>query len=145
NLLFKILPITHINIEDIQARTLKGKKKWNISFSPLQVGKEYFEQQLKILYPNVELQKTSGKDTKTHRDIREFTKSKDKLSYAWDAHNVDSHSLAELALQENVKPYLGVYKIEFLQFYRRQLHIQQPAKGGLRRKYGSTISASMSR
>src|SRR5690606_3778316 len=57
----------------------------------------------------------------------------------------DSHSLAELALQENVKPYLGVYKIEFLQFYRRQLHVQNFSKGGIRKSYGSTISASMSR
>jgi hypothetical protein len=30
----KIFPVTDFVVEDIKARTPKGKKKWNISFSP---------------------------------------------------------------------------------------------------------------
>ena len=46
-LLQKILPITVANIEDVSAVTKKGKRKWNRSFSPLEVGKQYFQQQIK--------------------------------------------------------------------------------------------------
>lgn len=45
NQLRKILPITIVSIEDISAITKEGKRKWNQSFSPLEVGKKY----LKIL------------------------------------------------------------------------------------------------
>src|SRR5260221_2359681 len=139
----KIIPITIVNIEDIQAVAKKGKKIWNVSFSPLEVGKAYFYAEMQKLIPN--LIKTQGFDTKLHRDKRGFKKSKDKLAYIWDAHNVDSHSLAEIALTTNVVPYLGLWKIEFMQFFRRQLHVQIPAKKNIRKQYGGTVSMSMSR
>ena len=40
--LSKIYPITHICIEDIKARTIERAQKWNQSFSPLEVGKQWF-------------------------------------------------------------------------------------------------------
>jgi len=39
--LVKIFPITDFVVEDIKAKTL-GKHKWDVSFSPLEVGKEWF-------------------------------------------------------------------------------------------------------
>ncbi len=144
-LLVSILPITHINVEDIKAMTLKGKKQWNIAFSPLEVGKEYFYAQIILLFPNIVLIKTSGIKTSQHRKARGFAKTSKKLEYTWAAHNSDSHSLAELALQENVEPYFGLYKIEFLQSYRRQLHRQNFQKDGKRPAYGTTISAGIPR
>ncbi len=144
-LLFKILPITVINVEDIQAITRPGKKKWNISFSPLEVGKKYFEEQIAFLYPHITFIKTKGIETSKHRKLRGFAKSKSKLDYTWSAHNSDSHSLAELALQENIEPNFNLYKIEFLEYHRRMLHRQNFSSGGKRSKYGSTVSAEMPR
>jgi hypothetical protein len=38
----KLYPITDYVVEDIKAKTWKGSKKWNTSFSPLEVGKAWF-------------------------------------------------------------------------------------------------------
>ena len=143
--LTSILPITKINIEDIAAKTKPGAKKWNQSFSPLEVGKMYFEKQIAVKYPHIELTKTKGFNTKEHRDSRGFVKSKSKLEYKWECHNVDSHSLCEMVLKKNINPYYGMYKIEYLQYYRRQLHVQIPQKGGIRKQYGGTVSLGISR
>jgi hypothetical protein len=141
--LLAILPITNINVEDIKAISKEDKATWNKSFSPLEVGKRWFYCELKLL--GIDLKKTEGYDTKKHRDEREFPKGKDKLAYAWSAHNSDSHSLAELALNVLVKPFLGLHRIDFLKHYRRQLHIQQPEKNNLRRRHGTTVSMGMSK
>ena len=37
NKLRKVLPITNYIVEDIQAKTMKNGRKWNVMFSPLQV------------------------------------------------------------------------------------------------------------
>ena len=42
NWLSKMFPITHVCVEDIKARTIARAKKWNTSFSPLEVGKQWF-------------------------------------------------------------------------------------------------------
>lgn len=139
----KILRITIINVEDICAITKEGKTKWNQSFSPLEIGKQWFYSEVEKL--GVELVKTEGYDTKAHRDIRGFKKSKEKLEYIWEAHNVDSHSLAEMVLKANVKPFLGMYKIQFLEYHRRQLHVANYAKGGKRKPYGTTVSLDLQR
>jgi hypothetical protein len=41
-LLTAILPITKINIEDVAAKSKENSPKWNKSFSPLEVGKNYY-------------------------------------------------------------------------------------------------------
>ena len=143
--LSSIIPINQINIEDIKAQSLPGKKKWNKSFSPLQSGKKYFDEQVQLKFPKVVLSKTLGFDTKKHRDKNNYIKSKKKLDYAWEAHNVDSHSLCEITLGKNIKVFKGLYKIEFLEYFRRQLHVQNPLKGNFRKKFGGTVSLGMSR
>ena len=40
--LSKLYPLTHVCVEDIKARTIERAKKWNQSFSPLEVGKQWF-------------------------------------------------------------------------------------------------------
>ena len=47
--LLKIISITIINVEDIKATTKKDKVKWNQSFSPLQIGKNYFYTEIEAL------------------------------------------------------------------------------------------------
>ena len=141
--LMVILPITYINVEDVSAITKVGKAKWNKSFSPIEVGKEWFYTELIKL--GSKLIKTRGYDTKWHRDYRGFQKSKKKLADIWEAHNVDSHSLAEMALNREVKPNYGMYRIDFLEYHRRQIHIQNPQKEGYRKPYGTTVSLGLSR
>jgi hypothetical protein len=141
--LMSILPITVANVEDIKATTKKGKIKWNASFSPLEVGKTWFYVEINKL--GVKLILTQGYNTKTSRDARGFSKTKKKLEYAWEAHNIDSHILCELALGKQVPPYLGLWKVEFLEYHRRQLQKQNIGKGGNRIEYGSTVSMGMSR
>ena len=138
--LTKILPITIINVEDIAARSKKGARKWNASFSPLQVGKKYFFAKLAELYPSIDIQKTKGYETWLHRKIMRYSKTKQKLSYSWDAHNVDSHSLCELGLKTCVKPFRKVFALYFLSWSRRQTHVQLFAKGNVRKPYGSSLS-----
>jgi RRXRR protein len=141
--LLSILPITSINVEDIKAPTKEGKGQYNKSFSPLEVGKTWFYSKLEKL--GLTLTKTEGYQTKEHRDKRAFEKSKDKLSYVWEAHNVDSHSLAEIGLKAKIEPYRGLWKVEFLNFHRRALHRETFQEGGIRPLYGSTVSMGMRR
>jgi hypothetical protein len=142
NQLLKILPITVINVEDIAAKTMKGKKRWNKSFSPLEVGKSWFYSEIESL--GITLIKTKGYDTYAHRGKRGFFKTSDKKADIWESHNVDSHSLCEIALNKNIKPYKGMYRINFIKNHRRQLHVANPKKG-IRKQYGSTVSMGMSR
>jgi RRXRR protein len=41
----RMYPITHVIVEDIKAVT-KGQKRWDTSFSPLEVGKQWFYAQI---------------------------------------------------------------------------------------------------
>jgi hypothetical protein len=141
--LLSIIPITIVNVEDIKAATKKGKVKWNRSFSPLEVGKTWFYSEVEKL--GVKLILTQGSDTFSARNERGFNKSKKKLDFIWETHNVDSHILCELALGKQVQPYFGIWKVEFLEYHRRQLQKQNIGKGGKRIPYGSTVSMGMSR
>jgi hypothetical protein len=142
-LLQKIIPITVVNLEDIQAKTKKGQKKWNKSFSPIEVGKQYFREEVKS--KGLMLHETKGFETKTHRDIRGFKKTKKKLDNVWEAHCVDSHALCEMATGTEIKPFKGMYIFENFCFSRRQLHVQNFSKCGLRKEYGSAISMGIAR
>jgi len=141
DVLSKILPVTDIVIEDIQAITKKHQKKWNRSFSPLEIGKQWFKKEVENR--GFEYTKFQGFETKTHRDIREFKKTSKKLSEVWEAHCVDSHCLAEM-LTTYIEPVKQITILNFLQFNRRELH-QGYQKGKIRKLYGSTKSMGFNR
>lgn len=143
DLLKKMIPITVVNVEDVSAVTKEGKRKWNKSFSPLEVGKTYFNNTIKNR--GLILHETRGYDTKSHRDIRGFKKTKEKLKNVWEAHCVDSHSLVEIATGTEIKPFKGMYIFENFCFSRRQLHVQNPQTCGVRKEYGRTMSLGLSR
>ena len=42
NYLSTMFPITHVCVEDIKTQTRQGARNWNESFSPLEVGKQWF-------------------------------------------------------------------------------------------------------
>ena len=89
--LSKLYPITHVCVEDIKARTIERAKKWNQSFSPLEVGKQWFYTEVKKRWSLLTLQ---GWETKAIRDSLGLKKSKQKLSAIFEAHCVDSWCLA---------------------------------------------------
>ena len=45
--LAKIIPIAEFVVEDIKAKT-RGQRRWDVLFSPLQVGKQWFYDQLEL-------------------------------------------------------------------------------------------------
>jgi RRXRR protein len=140
NWLEKLFPITFVIVEDIKAVT-KGQRKWDASFSPLEQGKRWFYSQIKHYVITKE-----GWETKQLRDSANLKKSKNKMSSDFSAHCVDSWVLANSVVGGHNKPdNTEVMCIRPLRFYRRQLHMFCPAKGGKRRRHGGTISMGLKR
>ena len=136
-------PIETFVVEDIAATTKLGKRRWNRSFSPLEVGKMWFYEQLGRI-GQVKLYK--GYETFEARNLLGLKKSKKKLSDSFEAHCVDSWILATLWIGGHLEPdNKAMLYIVPLCFHRRQLHMLQPAKGGDRRRYGGTLSLGLKR
>jgi len=141
--LSKMFPLTDFVVEDVAATTRKGKRRWNTSFSPLEVGKKWFYGELAGL-GNVHTLK--GYETKEERDKYGLKKSSSKLSDNFSAHCVDSWVLANWHVGGHTAPdNKEILFVTPLRFHRRQLHALQPAKGGIRRPYGGTRSLSFKR
>lgn len=83
-------PITNFVVEDIKAHTFGGRRR-NKTFSPLEVGKNWFYSELSKLG---EVETKQGYETKQMRDVLKLKKSKKKLSNLFEAHCVDSWVLA---------------------------------------------------
>jgi hypothetical protein len=141
--LCKIYPISVVVAEDVSARTIKNGKVWNKSFSPVQCGKNYFIETIKSLNLNLILKE--GWETAALRATHSLSKSKNKMSDKWDAHCVDSWVLASVPLTQTPKVNQSMIVAKPLRFHRRQLHVFQPTKGGIRKLYGSTRSLGLRR
>jgi len=136
-------PITTFIVEDIAVETRPGKRRWNQSFSPLEVGKTWFEAELVKI---ASICTRPGYDTKLIRDQLGLKKSKQKLSDSFDAHCVDSWVLANFYTGGHLKPdNTEIMYIVPLRFHRRQLHRLEPATGGIRAPYGGTRSLGFKR
>jgi len=136
-----VFPVTDVIVEDIQAVTKKGKRRWNLSFSLMQVGKDWFYDQIRAL--GVTLHLRSGWDTKTLRDALDLKKTGQKLAEKFSAHCVDAWVLARDIVGGDEKPdNEKLWCVAPIHLHRRQLHRLQPEKGGIRRRYGSTRSLS---
>lgn len=141
--LSKIFPITHFNYEDVAAVTKKGQKKWNKSFSPLEVGKQWFYAELR---KRGTLDIKQGFETAELRRNAGLKKSKNKMSESFDVHAVDSWVLANHTVGGHIVPdNVDMLYIKPLRFYRRQLHVQNFTKGHVRKKYGGTMSMGFKR
>lgn len=139
-----IFPITHIGIEDIKARTWKGAKQYNTSFSPLEVGKQWAYHELSKIAP---LTTFDGfEDTYATRQKLGLKKSTNKLSTNFSAHCIDSWILAYLLVGGNSKPeYTRVIECVPIRLHLRQLHVFNPGKNGYRRPYGGSMSQGFKR
>lgn len=132
----KSYPVTHICVEDIKARPKQYQRKWNQSFSPLEVGKHWFYSKIREKW---ELLTLHGYETKELRDRLGLKKSKDKMSESFDTHCVDSWCLAYHAIGgDDIVDNTSVFCVSPLPIERRSLHRQIPQKGGKRPRYGGT-------
>lgn len=128
----KVMPLSDYNVEDIAAVTKEGQRRWNLSFSPLEVGKKYFYGELtkkgRLFEP------TPGWRTKEERDKLGLVKSKSN-EYAFRAHCQDSWVLANMVVGGHSKPdNKKILYLTPLQFQRRNLHRAQAKKGDLLRQ-----------
>jgi len=138
-----LYPINHIVVEIIKADTKQGKRKWNKSFSPLEVGKNWFCHELeKIAHMSIKC----GHETHKLRTALSLRKSENKAERSFDAHCVDSWVLANDYVGGHTTPdNTDVTFIKPIQFHRRQLHVLQPSKGNVRKLYGGTKSLTLKR
>jgi hypothetical protein len=88
--LCRLYPITAFIVEDIKAAT-NGQRCWDRSFSPLEVGKQRFYQELDKLAP---VQTRHGWETRHLRDQLGLVKSKQKLAETFSAYRVVAWALA---------------------------------------------------
>ena len=134
--LSQLYRITHVCVEDIKARSIERAKKWNQSFSPLEVGKQWFYTQIEKRWKLLTLQ---GWETKEIRDSLGLKKSSEKLAETFDAHCVDSWCLAyHVVGGDGVVDNTDIFCISPIPIRRRELHRQNPQKGGKRPRYGGT-------
>ncbi|MXV83178.1 hypothetical protein F4Z98_07375 [Candidatus Poribacteria bacterium] len=135
--LSKLYPITHVCVEDIKARTIQHAKKWNTSFSPLEVGKQWFYTEVEKRWKMLTLQ---GYETKEIRNRLGLKKSSKKLAETFEAHCVDSWCLAYHTVGGSEIPdTTDIFCITPILIRRRELHRQNPQKGGKRPRYGGTV------
>lgn len=134
NWLRKMYPIACVVVEDIKAATRKGKRRWNVSFSPLEIGKQWFYGQVRAI---AHLETKPGFETKKLRDGLGLKKIGNKMSEKFEAHCVDSWVLANWWTGGHTQPdNTRMLLISPLRFHRRQLHRLQPEPGGIRKPYG---------
>ncbi len=148
--LARYYPVQTFVVEDVKAKLHNRKGKgghwnwnWNQSFSPLQVGKDWFYYQLGKL---AGVQLVQGLETHAERERLGLTKIGNKLSDSFNAHCVDSWILANLEVGGHTHPdNTAMLYIVPLRFHRRQLHRLQPEAGGVRKPYGGTLSLGFKR
>jgi len=140
--LCQLFPVSVFVVEDIKAPT-RGKKRWDQSFSPLEVGKAWFYEELGKLAP---VQTKRGYQTKELREQLGLKKTGKKLAEVWEAHCVDAWTLAYSAVGGHKVPdNTRLVCLAPLVWHRRQLHRLEPEKGGRRKPYGGTLSLGVKR
>lgn len=141
--LAKLYPITRFVVEDIKAKTWKGARRWNGSFSPMEVGKQWFYGEVETI---ARLSLLQGHETAEIRKRLGLKKSSNKMSEKFEAHCVDSWVLANSWVGGHEAPEnRAILFVVPLRFHRRQLHRLEPAKGGVRSPYGGTRSVGLKR
>jgi hypothetical protein len=137
--LLKILPLTDVVVEDVQAVSRKGRGgKWNGAFSPVQVGKEHLYRLLRELDLVVHLKE--GWQTKELREKHGLKKTKRKSQPSFESHAVDSWVLAA-SVSGAQKPTCTRlwYVVPVV------LHRLQASPRGIRKPYGGTRSLGLKR
>src|SRR5712691_181515 len=140
----KVLPLTAVVVEDVQAVTWPGKGgKWNGLFSPVQVGKEHLYRLLREKGLTVHLKE--GWQTKELREQFGLKKTKSKSKQTFESHALDGWVLAASISGACAPTCTKLWYVVPAVLHRRQLHRLQASKGGMRKPYGGTRSLGLKR
>ena len=124
--LAKLYPVARVVVEDIRAETRTGARRWNESFSPLEVGKHWFYQEVSQIAP---VETPSGWQTAEWRASLGLRKASNKMAETFEAHCVDSWVLANSWVSGHEAPEnREILFVVPLRFHRRQLHRLEAAK-----------------
>ena len=144
NWLRKLYNITHIVVENVKSKTWKNARKWNKNFSPIEVGKNFFREEIKKM--NVSYNEFDGFETFEFRNSYRFKKNSNKSKKDFYTHCVDAWVLANQIIGGHTEvDNLRTLFLKPLKIFRRQLHVQNFSKGGVRKNYGSTRSMGFER
>ncbi len=157
--LCKLYPVTEIRYEYVRADVdlTSGRKKARSGkgFSAVMVGQKWMLTQLERFAPIVKIE---GYQTALTREHLGLTKNKaDKFKAEFATHAVDGVSIAAShfvkyrkyhQINEDGANWFGSVSITPAPFFvirrppysRRQLHLMVPTKGGIRRKYGGSVT-----
>jgi hypothetical protein len=137
-----LFPVSVFVVEDIKAAT-RGKRRWDQSFSPLEVGKRWFYARLGKL---AAVQTKQGYQTRALRERLGLVKTRRKLAEVWEAHCVDAWVLGYSAVGGRTSPdNRRLVCLAPLAWHHRQLHRFEPEKRGKRKPYGGTLSLGIKR
>ena len=133
--LAKIYPISNIAIEDV--RFNHYNKRYGKFFSQIEIGKNWLNAELSETAPTTLF---DGWETSIRRKEMGLKKVSKKNARTPEAHVTDATSLCSLVLGD---VQLTSFPFDILRrpkYSRRKLHLEQPAKGGVRRQYGGTTT-----
>ena len=138
----KMYPVKIVAIEDVSAKTIKGTKKWNRNFSPIEVGKNYFRNW--VLNEGLKLYEFKGYETFNIRKDLGLKKNSSKSKRDFHTHCVDSWCISNQVVGGHTEvDNKDVLFLSPIVRYRRQLHVQKPSAGGVRKNYGGTRSCGI--
>lgn len=140
--LIRLFPIKYVVVEDVRAATKGGSIKASL-FQMVMQGKNWLYEQIRNL--DVVLMTALGYETSERRTALGLRKISDKLSNSFYAHCVDSWALASMAVGGKEVDNSRVLLVSPLKKFYRQLHVQNVAKRGIRKRYGSTLSMGFAR
>ena len=140
----KVLPLTDAVVEDVQAELREGKhRKWNASFSPVQVGKDHLYRIVRAM--GLIVHTREGWQTKALREKSGLKKTKCKSEQSFESHAVDAWVLASCVSGAQYPTCTRLWYLVPARLHRRQLHRLQASKGGERKPYGGTRSLGLKR
>jgi hypothetical protein len=140
----RVLPLTDVVVEDVQAVTRPGKnRKWNASFSPVQVGKDHLYWLLREMGLTVHTRE--GWQTKALREQYGLKKTNSKSKQSFESHAIDAWVLAACVSGAQAPTCRRLWYVVPVRLHRRQLQMLEAAKGGKRKRYGGTRSLGFKR
>jgi len=132
----KIYPVSGIAMEDVAFRHGR-EEKYGGYFSHVEIGKSWLISELEKIAP-VELFR--GWETSVRRKELGLEKSRVKEERIPEAHVSDAIALCSLILKEIELTPFHFDIVRRPKYSRRKLHLEQPAKRGIRRQYGGTTT-----
>ncbi len=129
----KVIPISHAVVEDVKAVTRRACRKWNGSFSPIEVGRQYFYAMLKAIGLNAEVK--SGNETKLRDSLglKKIRSKSEPVFLLFESQCVGSWCLAAMAAGAKHPTTRGLYYMVPLRWHRR-LNRMEPGKNWSKEK-----------